>query len=703
MSQSLQILAPAGNTDMLKAAVYSGADCVYLGVKGFNARRMADNFENDALHEAVQFCHARNCKVHAAVNTVALPMRQDGLEEAICQVRDAGCDAIIVQDLAALKLAKRIAPNLPIHASTQMGVHSLAGVQKLADWGFSCAILARELKEEEIAEIAAKSPIDLEVFIHGALCVSMSGQCYASAFLGGRSANKGACAGPCRLPFCMEDEMHAQKDTYRLSLKDFSVIDALPRLEKMGVAAAKIEGRLRGPEYCAVAVDSAKKALNGEEYDKKLLQEVFSRSGLTGGWFSGKQGIEMFGVRTEEDTKATKKAWPKAKELYRREKARVAVDMKLFLCKEGARLLVSDDVCTVEERMEQPLDTAKDASVKSLQQALAKTGGTPFYLKSESQVETQGFFLASSLASAMRRNALEKLLKIRENRKSKTSQIPEDNISEIKKPRNVVNKWKKEASVAKTEKSRPMFIARFEDIKQMSDKVAMDCDVIILPISMADEVPQDLRKKTYLWLPRALFGQKENTVRDLVEKTAKAGFAGFEVNSIAHIELCKKYNVIYGPFMNVTNDTAAEFLASSEDSIITLSMELSSAQMKDVARNVGEVATAAVAYGHMPLMMTRACPLGTGTSCKKCSKKGVLVDRKGARFSVRCDKSVRQIYNPHVLWLAEYMVTWPCDAAIFYFTDEDANEVKTVIQRYKTGQKATKEFTRGLFLKGIQD
>ncbi len=703
MSQSLQILAPVGNTDMLKAAVYSGADCVYLGVKGFNARRMADNFENDALHAAVQFCHARNCKVNAAVNTVSLPLCQDELEKAICQVRDAGCDAIIVQDLAALKIAQRVAPNLPVHASTQMGVHSLAGVQKLAEWGFSCAILARELREEEIAEIAAKSPIDLEVFIHGALCVSMSGQCYASAFLGGRSANKGACAGPCRLPFRMEDETHVQKDIYRLSLKDFSVLEALPRLEKMGVAAAKIEGRLRGPEYCAVAVDSAKKALNGEEYDEKLLQEVFSRSGLTDGWFSGKQGMEMFGIRTKEDTIATKKAWPKAKELYRREKARVPVEMKLFLCKEGARLLVSDDACTVEERLEQTLDTANDTSVKSLQQALAKTGGTPFYLKEESQVETQGFFLASSLVSAMRRDALEKLLKIRENRKSKTSQVPSEIQAEKEKPKNVANKWKKEADMTKTAKKHPMFIARFEDVKQISDKAALECDVIILPISMADKVPQDLRKKTYLWLPRALFGQKENIVRAQIDQAGKAGFAGFEVNSIAHIELCKEYSVIHGPFMNVTNDIAAKFLASSNDAIITLSMELSGAQMKDVAKNMHEVATAAVAYGHMPLMMTRACPLGTGTSCKKCIKKGVLVDRKGAKFSVKCDKSVRQIYNPHVLWLAEYMQTWPCDAAMFYFTHEDASEVNTVIQQYKTYQKATKEFTRGLFSKGIQD
>ena len=236
----LEILAPAGNEEMLRAAVYSGADAVYLGFSGFNARKSAGNFTAETLKDAVAFCHGRGVRVHVALNTTVYPGEVQDLADAIRAVAAAGADAVILQDMATAALAKRVAPGLELHGSTQMSVHSLAGVKELARLGFSRAILSRELSGREIARIAAESPIELECFIHGALCMSVSGQCYMSAFLGGRSGNRGSCAGTCRLPFAAD----GAKEGYHLSLKDLSLVDKIPELMEAGVVSVKIEGRL---------------------------------------------------------------------------------------------------------------------------------------------------------------------------------------------------------------------------------------------------------------------------------------------------------------------------------------------------------------------------------------------------------------------------------------------------------------------------
>ena len=316
----MEILAPAGNMDALTAAVYSGANAVYLGLKRFSARRTAGNFDADELRQAVSFCHGRGVKVYVAINTTAHPAELEGLCDALADVCAAGADAVILQDLAVAALARRMAPDLPIHGSTQMSVHTLEGALELAELGFSRVILARELSLSEIEHIAKNCPSEVEVFVHGALCMSVSGQCYMSAFLGGRSGNRGGCAGPCRLPFAADGS-----GACHLSLKDLSAVGSLPALARAGVASVKIEGRLRGPEYVAAAVNACRKSLAGEAFDKQQLQDVFSRSGFTNGYIEGKISGAMFGVRTAEDTAASKAAMPAIRELYRREAQRVPV------------------------------------------------------------------------------------------------------------------------------------------------------------------------------------------------------------------------------------------------------------------------------------------------------------------------------------------------------------------------------------------
>ena len=326
-----EILAPAGNREMLGAAVFSGADAVYLGLTGFNARRTAGNFTPDELREAVAFCHARGVKVHVTLNTLVYDRELSGLADAVRAVAAAGADAVIADDLATAQLVKSIAPTLHLHGSTQMSVHTPEGAKELAALGYDRVILARELSLEEIRAVCEASPIEVEVFVHGALCMSVSGQCMMSAFLGGRSGNRGACAGPCRLPFDASAGLKPGQPgrACHLSLKDMDYIPHLRELMDAGVASVKIEGRLRTPEYAAAVVTACRAVCAGQPYDEKLVRDIFSRSGFTDGYLTNRNDGKMFGVRTEADAAATRAATPKARELFRRELQRVPVHYEL--------------------------------------------------------------------------------------------------------------------------------------------------------------------------------------------------------------------------------------------------------------------------------------------------------------------------------------------------------------------------------------
>jgi putative protease len=342
-----EILAPAGNREMLGAAVFSGADAVYLGLTGFNARRTAGNFTPDELREAVAFCHARGVKVHVTLNTLVYDRELSGLADAVRAVAAAGADAVIADDLATAQLVKSIAPTLHLHGSTQMSVHTPEGAKELAALGYDRVILARELSLEEIRAVCEASPIEVEVFVHGALCMSVSGQCMMSAFLGGRSGNRGACAGPCRLPFDASAGLKPGQPgrACHLSLKDMDYIPHLRELMDAGVASVKIEGRLRTPEYAAAVVTACRAVCAGQPYDEKLVRDIFSRSGFTDGYLTNRNDGKMFGVRTEADAAATRAATPKARELFRRELQRVPVHYELSGGVEdgGVKLTARDD------------------------------------------------------------------------------------------------------------------------------------------------------------------------------------------------------------------------------------------------------------------------------------------------------------------------------------------------------------------------
>ena len=684
----IEILAPVGSEEMLRAAVFSGADAVYLGFSGFNARTGAGNFDADSLQEAVRFCYARGVAVHVALNTTVYGTELPALEQAIRAVAASGADAVICQDLAVATLIGKIAQQLPRHGSTQMSVHTLQGALELKELGFTRVVLARELSLPEVEHITKHCGIETECFIHGALCMSVSGQCYMSAFLGGRSGNRGSCAGPCRLPF----EANALPEgkpgrLHHLSLKDNSAIDKLDKLQALGVASAKIEGRLRTPEYVAAAVSACLAGREGRAYDRDLLKNAFSRSGFTSGYLDGKIDGTMFGVRSEADAELTKKTLPMLRELYRRERSRVPVQMKLEIEEGGEKLTVTDadgnKAFAYGDAEPQP---ARTDPTESLNRSLTKTGGTPFTAE-KITVEMDGgpWFIPGSAVNELRREALDALLKKRE----------------------VLRPWPTtEEHVAalpqRTLPPRRTLRARFERWEQVPERALDGVEYLILPIAQADRVPREWRAKTLLELPRVMFGALEQDTARRIAATQDAGFAGYEVSNIAHLRLCRGLPMTGGFGLNITNNVAAQFYAEQGLSSLLILPEVKDSDIASSAptRNGKPVPTGVMIYGHMPLMLTRACPLQNIHDCAHCNKTGVLTDRKAKKFPVRCGLGVRTIYNPVPIYMGDKPGALAVDYGVAYFTLESREEAAQILDSIRTHAPFEGDFTRGLYFKG---
>ena len=686
----IEILAPVGNEEMLRAAVFSGADAVYLGFSGFNARTSANNFNADTLKDAVAFCHARGVAVHVALNTTVYGGELPALEQAIRAVAASGADAVICQDLAVATLIGKIAPQLPRHGSTQMSVHSLQGALELKELGFTRVVLARELSMPEVEHITKHCGIETECFVHGALCMCVSGQCYMSAFLGGRSGNRGSCAGPCRLPF----EANALPEgkpgrLHHLSLKDNSVIDKLDKLQALGVASAKIEGRLRTPEYVAAAVSACLAGREGRAYDRDLLKNAFSRSGFTSGYLDGKIDGTMFGVRSEADAEQTKKTLPMLRELYRRERSRVPVKMKLEIEEGGEKLTVIDadgnKAFAYGDAEPQP---ARIDPTESLHRSLAKTGGTPFAASAEDiTVEMDGgpWFVPGSAVNELRREALDALLKKRE----------------------VLRPWPTTdehvpALPLRTLPSRRTLRARFENWEQVPERALDGIEYLILPIAQADRVPREWRAKTLLELPRVMFGKLEEDTARRIAATQDAGFAGYEVSNIAHLRLCRGLPMSGSFGLNITNQLAAQFYADNGLGSMLILPEVKDSDISTIAptHNGRPVPTGVLVYGHMPLMVTRACPLQNIHDCAHCDKTGVLTDRKAKKFPVRCGLGVRTIYNPVPIYMGDKPGALTVDYGVAYFTLESREEAAKILEMIRTHAPFEGDFTRGLYFKG---
>ena len=493
---------------------------------------------------------------------------------------------------------------------------------------------------------------------------------------------------PCRLPF----EANALPEgkpgrLHHLSLKDNSAIDKLDKLQALGVASAKIEGRLRTPEYVAAAVSACLAGREGRAYDRDLLKNAFSRSGFTSGYLDGKIDGTMFGVRSEADAELTKKTLPMLRELYRRERSRVPVQMKLEIEEGGEKLTVTDadgnKAFAYGDAEPQP---ARTDPTESLNRSLTKTGGTPFAAE-KITVEMDGgpWFIPGSAVNELRREALDALLKKREALRPWPT--TEEHVAALPQ---------------RTLPPRRTLRARFERWEQVPERALDGVEYLILPIAQADRVPREWRAKTLLELPRVMFGALEQDTARRIAATQDAGFAGYEVSNIAHLRLCRGLPMTGGFGLNITNNVAAQFYAEQGLSSLLILPEVKDSDIASIAptRNGKPVPTGVMIYGHMPLMLTRACPLQNIHDCAHCNKTGVLTDRKAKKFPVRCGLGVRTIYNPVPIYMGDKPGALAVDYGVAYFTLESREEAAQILDSIRTHAPFEGDFTRGLYFKG---
>ena len=709
----IEILAPAGSHEQLVAAVRAGADAVYLGAGGLNARRNAENFSDYArLREAVEYCHASGVEVHLTANILVRDDEWSAARELTEQACALGVDAVIVQDAGLARYIRAAAPGLVMHASTQMSLHTPGGAMAAAEMGFQRAVLSRELSGREIAEITAASPIETEVFIHGALCMCVSGQCLFSAVLGGRSGNRGLCAQPCRLPFRVTGDKSGFDGC--MSLKDMSHIGHIPDLEKWGVRSIKIEGRMKRPEYVAAAVTACRLMRDEGEVPPDLAQKltaVFSRSGFTDGYFTGKRGRGMFGTRTKEDVvSASSSLLSSLHPLYKTEFSRIPLRMKLTAATENApSSLQADDGAghsvSVTGDPPQPAQRA-EFSEEYAARVLGKTGGTPYYLDTLQSGVGEGLTLPSSVLSAMKREALEKLNALRRAPRA----VPFDDGAEecIPTPRRTFGN------------GMPPLRVIFRSAEQVPDSME-GVSMAYLPLETDAEAlaqtAERLRRMNILpgvETPRGLFGA-EKQIGQLTAQAAALGIHDSMIHNIGLLPVMRKHVMtIHGGFgLNVFNSRSLDEYAALGIADSELSLELTLGQ---IAALGSAQPRGMIIRGRIPMMLTRNCPAALspkgcmGLSGKNAAggRKCSLTDRTGKELPVLCRTGCSEIFNPVMMSVGGNVVGKTCDElsldwVTILFTTETREECAAILSGYLSGIPENKAgITSGMYLKGVQ-
>ena len=652
--------------ESLIAAVRCGANAVYLGTKGINARRGATNFTFEELKQAVEYCHARDVKIYLALNILISDSERELAYKTVEAGLSLGVDAFIIQDLGLAKIIHSHFPTARMHASTQCSVNSPEGFKALEKMGFVRAVLPREMSLDEIREIRQATDMELEMFVHGALCMCVSGQCYLSAMLGGRSGNRGLCAQPCRLGFSADASRSCD-----LSLKDLSLIGNINEIAQAGVVSLKIEGRMKRPEYVAAAVSSCKKAIDGEysASDENTLKSVFSRTGFTDGYFTGERK-DMFGTRQKEDVVAAKDVLKELSHLYDNENPLVPIDIE-FICKANRKAELTARALGKEATVVGTVpETAinKPMTEESVETRLAKFGNTQFYLNNIKIDLDDGLILPASVINSMRREAVEIL-------------------SEVKIEPFTQMPYKADRYAEKN--CTPYYTARFLNPDSIPDKHPFKR--IFIPIWSSDEDFVDNRAGVEI--PRGLFGMEEKLTKRL-EHLKKIGVRKALCSNLGAYSLAQKMGFeVYGDFgLNIFNSESAQLFNSP-----ILSFEATLEQ----TNRIGAKDTGIIGYGYLPLMLTRNCPIKNHLGCSRCT--GKLTDRKGFEFKVKCSPyPCVEVLNPVPVYMGDRQNEIKTDFIHFYFTDESKNQVEQIINLFKTGGQFDGKYTRGLTYRGVE-
>ena len=694
----MELLAPAGSMEALRAAVCNGADAVYLGADTFNARMNARNFSAADLQEAVVYCHVRGVKVHLTLNTLVLDREMPRAAELIRLAASCGVDAFIVQDLGVVSLCRQLAPDVPIHASTQMSIHSLEGVLEAAALGCSRVVLARELPAEEIAHICKKSPVEIEVFVHGALCMCYSGQCYLSSVIGRRSGNRGQCAQPCRLPYGYG---RFESTRYPLSLKDNCLVGELDELRRMGVASIKIEGRMKRPEYVAIVTRAYRTVLNGGKLTQADLQELetaFSRQGFTDGYFKGQTGSDMFGRRQESEDTAD--LFASARATYEQgETQRIGVRFYAMIHRgQPARLAVEDpdgNLCrTYGPVPEQAV--YRSLTAQDLEQQLKKTGGTPYLCTSVRSSLDPDLMLPASAINAMRRDVIAELT-------AKRGRAEKPHLNAYDEP-------PRYDGIS----GEPQLTVAVRTADQITSRMlSMKPTVLYVPLSELVEHPE-LRQRVGVEtqlaaiLPRVIWSGELAPVARQLRTVYEMGVRQVLAGNLGQLHIARAAGfAVRGDFgLNIVNSRAMRYLREQGLDSQLLSFELTLPQIRDISKAVpAEV----LIYGRLPLMLMENCVMKNRTGICACQTGTVrLVDRVGEEFPIVKDPGTCRnvLLNGKKLYLLDKkdalrgMGLW---ALRLQFTTENPGEIDKVLMDYQ-GRAVfdAGSYTRGLYSRGVE-
>jgi len=693
---SIEILSPAGSFEALKAAVDSGANAVYFGGRAFSARKNAVNLSNDEILKAVSYAHLRGAKLYAAVNTLMFDNELNLAFEFIKFCYEANVDAIIVQDLGLAHIIKKHFPDFRMHASTQMTIHNLSGVLEAQKLGFSRVVLSRELSFEDIKYIAQNTDMELEVFVHGALCMSYSGQCLFSSFLGGRSGNRGGCAQPCRLPYTLYNsfgEALGPNSKYLLSLKDLCLIDYISKLKEIGVTSLKIEGRMKSAAYVSAVTGIYNKYRNGgvvKSEDRALLTSIFSRSGFTDGYLKSTYGRDMLSFEKNHDDifeNVTAEVLNDAYSLANIQ--RKTYINASFVMKKGEKIYFEAeyDGKIFSATGDTVADTARNMSVDALriESQLRKLGSTVLEYKSLVLDVEEGLYIPIKEVNKVRREVCEKIelsiADINRSYKGEAFVLP-------KKERLRINTPKWTASVLNEKQADICFELGFS-------KIFIPYSLYKSKKSKFDAYPDIFSVK----LPPVNHDRGENNFSDISVNSVC-------ITNIGQVGKINQSLIKHADYrLNVCNSFSYKKLIDMGFNSVCLSLELTIRDIRSLRISHG---AEILVYGKPQLMTVKNCLVKS--SLGKCGCKDgemyYLKDRKKIVFPVECQKGecVNVIYNSAPIYMADRLKDLENTGAKIYrfdFTDETTEEIKNIFNKYKSGKKSDTFFTRGHYYNGV--
>ena len=686
MKNKLELLAPAGKWESLVAAVQNGADAVYLGEQSFSARKNAANFTWEEIRNAVRYCHIRGVRVFLALNTLVAEDELPLFEKAVVKAAECGVDALIIQDLGAAKIAKTVCPDMPIHASTQLTASNVYDVKDFQNRGFSRVVLSRELSEEEINHIYTETDAKIETFAHGALCISFSGKCLMSSFIGGRSGNRGMCAQPCRQMYSC-----GKNKGYLLSPRDLCLADDLEKMADAGVRSFKIEGRMKSPEYVATVTGIYRKYLdsfdNLSTEDEDKLKKIFVRGdGFTKAYFAGQNTPEMMNYTLSNDnisSRADDAVLKEARNTFRNgvENKKIPVNASLKLQYGSPSVLTLSDGEFTAEVFGAEGETAQNTPLSEdrAHTQIGKMGQTPFELRDFEFSADENITLPVSELNRLRRECAELL-------QNKRGEVVSRETFSFEYPIEK-NKQKTTPYLAVEVLTKEQFLA------------VKNADRVLVPLSLWQEITPD--KRCYVVLPKVVLDEKF-VEKQLSEIPAQYGVYA---STSGMISLAKKLGrrVCADWSNNIYNSVSASCFESCDT--LTLSPELSLSSVREIVRKT-DTPCEILCHGYQTVMTSRACLIRGITGKCDCTKPISIKDKTGAEFTIIGDKDthLNTVLNSRITFMADKLneVRKSGVAGIrLVFTTQSGEEAENTVKMYKEKTDIVKpsSFTRGCLLK----